>query len=418
MPLLEKIRRFAADRRANFAVTAGAIAPVLLGVAGLAFDFSIYSAQRSSMQETADQAVLAAVREAALQGWNTNVANAVVDNFVSSSLGQESFATAEYSAMVSVDQKNNRVKVSIRQDGHGYLMLGFVKSNPQIEVTSEAALASATNICVLTLDESAQEALVARKAAITGNGCSFFANSLNKKAIYAEKSAMMSADTICSAGGYSGALSNYNPKPVTDCPRVPDPLSQRPPPTFSGCDHKNMEIDGGKVTLYPGVYCGGLKVTGSTEVFLKPGIYVIKDGEFSLQGNATVEGEHVGFYLTGDTAKTRIANSTTISLTAPKNGEMAGILFFEARNTPKGREFEISSKDARTLIGTIYLPNGYLSVKGKSDFASASEWTAIIAREVRIDDGPVLELNSDYDATDIPVPQGISAASARVILTQ
>lgn len=411
-------RRFFGNERGNFAVTMGTMAPVIFGVVGLSFDYSIYMSQRSGMQEAADQAVLAAVREASLQGWSASAAKAVVDRFVSSTLSGDALSSAQYESTVTVDEKNNRVRVAIRQDGHGYLLLGFVKSNPQIEVTSEAVLASASNICVLTLKETTSRTLFSRNASMTGVGCGFFANSTDSRAVVARKGGFMSASTICSAGGYGGGNSSFNPTPVTDCPPVPDPLAQRPAPKFSGCDFRDTEIDSSRVTLKPGVYCGGLKITGKSEVNLRPGVYVIKDGEFSIQGNATLKGEHVGFYLTGSLAKTRFANSTTISLTAPKSGPLAGILIFEDRNSAPGREFEISSKDAQTLIGTIYLPKGYLKVKGKSKFADASDWTAIIAQDVRILDGPALELNSDYTASDIPVPAGISAASGRAYLTE
>ncbi|MEZ5790045.1 MAG: TadE/TadG family type IV pilus assembly protein [Nitratireductor sp.] len=67
----KRISKFSfSNKRGNFALTTAIVAPVLMGVVGLAVDFSIFYSQKSQMQEAADQAALAAVREAALQGWS------------------------------------------------------------------------------------------------------------------------------------------------------------------------------------------------------------------------------------------------------------------------------------------------------------------------------------------------------------
>lgn len=156
---------------------------------------------------------------------------------------------------------------------------------------------------------------------------------------------------------------------------------------------------------------------GSVDHLCAAGIYVIKNGPLEIEDAAILVGDNVGFYLTGTTAKTKIGPDTTISLSAPKDGAMAGILFFEDRNSKDDREFEISSKNAQRLVGTIYLPNGTLISKGKSLFGTSSEWTAIIARNIRVANGVSLKLNSDYDSSDVPVPTGI-AGTERIYLSR
>jgi hypothetical protein len=56
-----------------------------------------------------------------------------------------------------------------------------------------------------------------------------------------------------------------------------------------------------------------------------------------------------------------------------------------------------------------------LLVAGNSRFAELSDWTAIIAREIQVEDGPEIRLNSDYANSEIPVPAGI-AGDARPYL--
>jgi hypothetical protein len=94
-------------------------------------------------------------------------------------------------------------------------------------------------------------------------------------------------------------------------------------------------------------------------------------------------------------------------LTAPKSGALAGILFFEDRSAPLARKFRIASEYARQLLGTIYLPRGMFYVGSNNPVANESAYTVVVARQVRMDAGPNLVLNSNYGGTDIPVPEGV-----------
>jgi hypothetical protein len=140
-------------------------------------------------------------------------------------------------------------------------------------------------------------------------------------------------------------------------------------------------------------------------VWLNPGIYIIDRGKLEVTDNAVLAGDGVGFFLSD--AKLKFRKDTTISLSAPTNGKMAGLLFFEERSASDLVKHQITSNDARQLIGTIYLPNGTLRIDSDSPVADQSAFTAIVARNIELDEGPVLQLNSDYKATDVPLPDGL-----------
>jgi hypothetical protein len=407
------------------------MAPMLFGVIGLAIDYSIFHSQRSQMQEAADLAALAAIREASVNGWDETIAEAAVENFVFSALADGQYTEADYEVGTELDEKEKRIRVRVSQDGHGYFLMGLYLQHPQIEVVSEATLASATHVCVVTLDEKKSSTIELKgQSAITADGCGVFANSVHPKAIEVEVGSKLTADTICSAGGWKGNFLDVSPTPITDCPALRDPLEGRAPPAVGDCDHTDMAI---KIaaTLKPGVYCGGIKATGASLIVMLPGVYVIKGGEFRVTDNVTLVGEGVGIFVTGDKEpsdqqkayfngkgpKIRFENQSIVRLTAPKSGPMAGILVFGDRSS-KGSEFEISSRDARTLVGTIYLPHSKLKISGKSNFASTSDWTAIIAREILVENGPEIRLNSDYASSDIPVPEGIAGKTGHAYLTR
>lgn len=104
----------------------------------------------------------------------------------------------------------------------------------------------------------------------------------------------------------------------------------------------------------------------SDDVVFQPGVYVIKDGPFLIAANAEVSGTGVGFYFVGDAGQATVFSAgpqSFIDFSAPIDGPLAGILFFEDRGAPPLRTFEILSDKARNLLGTFYIPNGQFSVR-------------------------------------------------------
>jgi hypothetical protein len=174
---------------------------------------------------------------------------------------------------------------------------------------------------------------------------------------------------------------------------------------------KGMKVGKGNVTLKPGIYCGGLSIGGSANVTLNAGVYVMKGGPLAISGKASIRGEYVGFYLTGKGANFSMGPNTTIELSAPKDGVMAGILFFEDRKASTTQKHTIRSNAARSLVGTFYLPRGSLTIDATKPLFDKSAYTIIIARELDMFSGPDLILNSEYDDTDIPIPPEIESAS-------
>ncbi len=67
----------------------------------------------------------------------------------------------------------------------------------------------------------------------------------------------------------------------------------------------------------------------------------------------------------------------------------------------------IYSNNARNLLGTIYLPQGRLHVAANNPVSDQSAYTIIVARRFTLSEGPTMVLNTNYGATDIPLPQGV-----------
>ena len=70
------------------------------------------------------------------------------------------------------------------------------------------------------------------------------------------------------------------------------------------------------------------------------------------------------------------------------------------------------------LLGTIYLPNGRLTIDSDDTVADKSAYTVIVARQFQTEGAPDIVINSNYDSTNIPVPDGVGPGLGSVMLVQ
>ena len=274
---------------------ASLVLPVLLAGAGLALDVNAWMGQKKNLQGIADAAAIASARELYLANASESQITAVAE---ATAQANREAGDKPISVSAKVGQDGGSVEVSATQPGQSYFANLFMGGPPTISVSATARAAGGGRICVIGLDESSAETIYAtKKGEMLANQCGVYSNSVDEDGIVASGSSQMTAELICSAGGVDGADSHFDPGFVTDCPKIPDPLAQRKPPSYGGCEYNNRTIKGGSTneTIYPGVYCGGLEIKTAT-VRMEPGIYVIKDGAFKVAANANVFGENVSIY--------------------------------------------------------------------------------------------------------------------------
>jgi Flp pilus assembly protein TadG len=409
------LRRFCFNTAGGIAVTFALALPAILAVVGVATDYLTYSLVRTHLQAAADGAAAAGARELAIVGVQDSQIKALVGAYVNEEVDERN-GPASHDTLI--DKKKYSVTVSLQQNWTPFFAHFLDKDITPVRAGATAVLAGTTNVCVLTLDPKSGKALrLTMLAKLQANGCGVYSNSNSKQGISVELLANLKASLICSAGGVSGLLSKMTPAPTTDCPVLPDPLGKRVPPEVGPCKHTGLKLNNKIQTLLPGTYCGGIEISGTSKIKFAPGTYVIKDGRFRITDKASAEGVNVGFYLTGDASTIDFVKNTTISFSGAKDGAMAGLLLFEDRGAPLGRNHRINSANARELTGTIYLPRGKLQVDPNAAVASDSAYTAIVAYTVELTEGPTLTLNSDYGATDVPVPDGIRV-TGKIVLTR
>ncbi|MEZ5872605.1 MAG: pilus assembly protein TadG-related protein [Nitratireductor sp.] len=427
----------------NFAVTLGLIAPVLMGCIGLAIDYSIYSSQQWKMQDAADSAALAAIKEAPLSNWNEESARIVAEEQISHALGS-AFTSGEYTYTVTPDVEQRLVRVNLEQRGHGYFLMGMFKSDPQIGVTAIARSAGSQAVCVISLEASQKNGLeVADQSALNASDCSVHSNSSHPKSIKMSKLAAISAPLTCVGGGVDGPDTNIVPSAITDCPAANDPLAGRNPVSTGSCMPKLGDIKGEKATLSPGTYCDDIKIDKQADVTLLPGVYSFQ-GKFEVKGDSSLSGIGVTLQFLGKNAKLKFDHDSKIALSAPDTGQSAGIVLMADKAIGKTRKFEINSKDANKLVGAVYFPFDDLVIGGDEDgdgtcdfqgvgipmqptqsdplcdanVGDNSEWTAIVARKIKLNHNVQVHIKADYKASEVPVPSGLADWNQRSYLAK
>lgn len=454
------MRSFGSNSKGNITVMMLGVMAVGAFIVGGIVDYMSLSNQKRDLQGIADRAAIAAAQELVVFKGTDGRVQSVAEAFVNASY------TRQHETDAKIIEKGKAVKVTVTADAQTYFP-GPIGSIDSVRAEAVAEIAGGGYVCMVGLDANAPSTLnMNDKARVTAEKCAIYSNSKNKASLKLHSLARVKAELVCVAGGVSGPESAVTPnKPITDCPVLQDPLRDRPEPNVGllQCDNilgkegvlgkngllgkgllgndgllgkdgdllgKDGILNGGdlvgalapgllvtgKTELEPGVYCGGLNIVGG-DVKLKPGTYILNNGGLVVANGGKLEGENVGFYLTGALGLSTIqfAPSSTISLTAPKTGDMAGMLFFEDRDVLFKFPHIIASNNARNLVGTIYLPGNTLEINSTDPIADQSDYTVIIAKKFEMKDGPELVLNTDYENSPIPVPEGVGNKARPIV---
>jgi Flp pilus assembly protein TadG len=422
-----QVGEFLTNQSANTAITFALCLPILLAAMGAAVDYSFAAATRSKMQSVADSAAVASARELILARSRPDRISAIATNVVNQQL-------KDVTPTVKIDFKAMTVQVTITKQYAPY----FIGSDMRLLASATAKMSGSLPLCLLGLDPSGPKTIALEKSAlITAPRCLVQSNSKSPVGLQAKDNAVIKAGMICTSGGKSqSSNASFSPPATTDCPVQSDPLRSRIPPSVGGCSFNDKVVDGTDI-LSPGVYCGGLTLTNGADVRLSPGIYIIKDGPLTVEDGASISGTGVGIYLTGSNANLTFDADTTVDLSAPKNGPLAGILIFDdpsgtsaPAKAPKSgrgasgraskgapRQHQILSDNARNLLGTIYMPQGEIIIDALKPIADKSAYTVLVVKRLNLYSGPNLVLNTDYSATDVPVPMGLGPYAARIFIT-
>ncbi len=362
---------------------------VLCGFAGMGIDMGYLRYTREHMQAATDSAALAGASELGYGDVTAAAkADASTNGFTDGVNGTK--ITVNNPPLSGPNQGNpNYVEVLLAQQQPTFFMKLF-GINSEMVSTRAVAYEGISGACVFALNPSVSSAFVVNGNSNFSADCGILDNSDNSTA------ALVQNGGGCLSAKYIGVVGQFkdnsscapSPTPQTGVAPFSDPLSFLQPPTVGSCDYQSVSITGGSPTLYPGVYCGGINISGgSTYVTFSPGTYIINGGGMSISGGANVYGNGVTFYLTGTSSSFKgvsITGGTDSELIAPTSGTYNGVLFYQDRSitsSSSGANSNIAGGSGTAIEGTLYFPTTGLTYSGNS---ADSAYTILVANTVTI----------------------------------
>jgi len=327
----------------------------------------------------------------------------------------------------------------------------------------QSGTSTAPPMCLLVTSPSAANVLLlSGSSSIQASGCNVVVNSTSTSAINISGNTQIYSKKLCGPGGHVITGSSTLNAAETNCPAVADPYANMKVPAAASatnsCTVTNFQTygnnyyqytdasgthavsNGGTTTnfyyttpgnvgtalhLKPGVYCGGINLGAYTNVVFDPGIFVLRNGGLMTSGNTTGVGSGVAFYLTGTGTAVQLQNDyvdlsaqTTLTITAPTTGEMAGIAIYQDGSAATGTLTNtLSGNSTINFTGLLYFGHQNVTVTGSSENQSAG-FTCMIAYTINYSGYSTLYLNSNYASTTVPVPDGLKSGVQSVALTQ
>jgi Putative Flp pilus-assembly TadE/G-like len=379
---------------ATATIFAVCLIPLSIGV-GVSVDYGRALLEKNRLQNAMDDAVLAGVGikyqgidktpiESSVLHFTNNVTDSAADQARFFFSGEEMSGT--FSTRISTTFMN---------------LAGI----PQIDLlvrakaTTESIKAPA---CVLAMHPFRKHTLELHDAVtFSGPDCHIYANSSHTDDVVDPHTieTFLVGKSVQAVGYGHNYLGNVTP-PVEYAPEVlPDPLAGMAIPAGSPvCDNTDLVVAGGAAALTPGVYCGGLRITGGTTVTMAPGTYFIRGDVFQVDASI-LTGDDVTVVLEDDAA-TLNWNEASIQLKAPAAGPLAGMVIINGRFI---NSHAITDSDV-DLYGVVYLVGGDFTWHNAGSFMPSAEWTVWIVDGFSWHGTGTVHQNFRIAASEIPYP--------------
>jgi hypothetical protein len=440
------VSRFGGDESGAIAIWVAVGMPMIMGIAALAFDMNQLYVTKARLQHTADAAAIAAAQAlpdqsaviTAAQNYATmNMPSATHGIVVAS--GDVTMGNWDPDTRVFTPSgiPENEVRVSARRDQQNGnpVPTSFANalgiSNVDVSASSVATIGS--EACIIALNPAASKAFyIQGNASVRTSNCDIQVNSCHSvDALKGQGNTVVEITStgnnqinVCGAAKAQGPAS-FSPAPNANTgEQVTDPFAGVANPAASlydgpeDCDFTNF-FSTGTVTLTPGVYCGGISLAGNgTATFasgggsLTDGLFIIKDGELSINGNVDIVANGVTFFMTGSGANLNFGGTADVGISAPTTGNYAGFVVVGDRDNPASSPHVMRGTAMGGYNGYIYLPNAKLLMSGTATGSlGTSDCTVAVADTFEFSGTPNFE--AEGGCTDFG--GGFSAGGAVVV---
>ncbi|MCO5965397.1 pilus assembly protein TadG-related protein [Sinorhizobium meliloti] len=385
------------DERGTVAVIAAITLPVLVGAMGLGAETGYWYLEQRKLQHAADVAAhAAAVRyragdlKPALETTANRIATASGHRPGSLALGSEAGTGGSHKVSVELSETHPRLFSSV-----------FSSEPITMRARAVAEINGGSKACVLALSSSASGAVtVSGSTEVNLSGCSVVSNSSASDAFLMKNgSSLTSTDCVYTVGGAvttTGLRLTGCSEPVEGAPSVHDPfasvvepdklhIQQLPCRTLAYVSNSTYTFDrlaNGQEAIR---FCGGLEIKGT--ITLKPGLYIMDGGNFTVTAGAKLSGEGVTLFFTNG-AVAKLLGNGDIDFTAATSGPYAGLLFFGSRHDT-GVTHQIMGNSESRFEGNLYVPTGGIDFSGNSTVSGGC--TQIIANQITFTGNSTME---------------------------
>lgn len=425
--LLHRLKR---DERGAIAIMVALLMSVLLGMLSLGVEYGSWYAARRQLQTAADAAALAAALERARGSADSALPVAqreAMRNGLAKAMDDGAVEINVPPTLGAMAGNANAVEAIVHERRELLFASLFLDHDPVISARAVVSIANGGQACVLALSPQAAGAIKGRGTAdVEMKGCLLAANSTSATAIDLSGNVSVNARSLWTAGGISqsGSVNVRLAEPATTRGAVlADPYAGVQVGTVPACTFQNgLKVNKDK-TLEPGVYCGGLSISGKAEVTLKPGTYYIVDGDLTMSGG-TISGDYdkatdgVTFVLTtrashgNNIGTVRINGNTSIDLRAPSDPDdrFRGLLFYQDRRAREGERNVFNGTAAMSLQGAMYFPVQDVDWAGNNATAAAA-CVQVVARTVTFTGTAALGADHCGDRGERPIRMGMTRLS-------
>ena len=413
------LRRFARDEKGSTLALIVFGAPVVIGGLTLGMETGLWYLARRQVQQQADTAVLGVAQ--AINSGTTNTAT--LRTLASRDANRN--GTAPTTLTVNWPPvsgpyagKSSAVEVIVERQVKSVLAQFFdiTTSTVAARAVAPAAMTSGSDGgCVLALHLTASQALRFQgSGTITAPTCTLVSSSNAADSVFVGGSETLQALAVYAAGDMqTGPSAKVDVKQVLTRQGsvARDPYVDLQMPSTGGCTFNNYSNNAGG-TAPPGVYCGGMSIGGSNTLYLLPGTYVMKGGDFKVGGSARVVcatcvlGKGITILLVpgagGTVGTISLGGSTSVQFPAPSGDtlygdtNLRGVAFFQDRSAASGNAATLNGSGNLKISGAIYMPKANITYSGTSDLPAGLSCIEIIGLTVDV------QGNSRMSLTDCP----------------
>ena len=381
---------------------------VIMGFVGLALDASYMYFHRRAMQTAADAGAYGAAMEL-LRAKSDTTAAAKYDtslNGFTDGTGNVTVTVNSPPASGSKVGNASFVEVVISHPQPTWFMRALHFNSVTVKARAVAGLGSTGNGCVYALDSDTSKTnngFFVNGTTDSNFSCGVFSNSNFR----ATGGACVVTPTVSYTGTYSNSNTSGNCGPAGIGKGVPivDPMAGKYTIPSGSCTDTNFKVTKGTtVTIPPGIYCGGISISGSvTNIIFSPGQFVLREGGLSINGSMTVSGDGVTFFNTYASNVSKyngisITGSGQVILRAPTSGTYKGLLFYQDPTVTWSSSNGSTVAGAANSVydGIIYFPTTDLTYSGNSSTSSSGTdgYTTLIGYNVKING--TAQINTDY----------------------